>query len=397
MCLNPIRIPNPVIPKEFRPSIGRLDHDLKGSLDHIIQIASNRVKNELLFNIRDYIRLDVNGFKKSDEWRYSPFMFVPCRKCVECARSNASQWRFRLSEESKNYSSSANHLFATFTFDNFHYSENDYSFVGRFIRDMHDKMYSRFGRRIKHWYITEKGSKKGRLHLHGIIYDFPSIYIPVNTKYEYRFVKYEGKYRKYCHYKDFTEVKYTYEPGYKKLDMFELKSYFEEYFWQYGFTFFGYVNEKTFNYVGKYITKFEDYTDSYRPRVYSSPGIGRSDERIIADKLSTLSLSSGNFLFSTGSRVTILPKYYRDRIRKFINVTTYYRCMDRTIQAFGLSYRFDGKNYDSFQAMQRAKYRRYQEDVRKYPDMYKNYENTKLQTITLTEKQIYGFVTSIPH
>lgn len=385
MCLNPLLIPNPTYPKLCYPT-------LSSSVEDRIKIGLNRLKYELNFTILDLIRFEKCGYRSSDAWRYAPFLHVPCRRCVECYRSTASQWRFRLSEESRNYSSSSNHLFVTLTFSDRFYDPNSPTMLSSAIKSMHDKMYNKFGRRIKHWYCSEKGSARGRIHLHGILYDFPDIYLPIDTPFEIRKAFTDGRWVKYKHYADFTNVKYRPFVGYVQLDRFELKGYFESIFWLYGFTFFGHVNEKTFNYVTKYITKFEDISADYKPQIFSSPAIGKSENRIIVDKLKTLSLSSGDFLISNGSNVSILPKYYRDRIRKYITNATYYRALDRTMLAFGKRYKFDGVEYSYFVDYDRAKRVRYLEDVKHFPDMYKTYKNNNLNTIFLTE---YGVVTSI--
>lgn len=395
MCLNPLRIVNPSsdLDLSFPSSIDDVDYHAK-----VIKGFSNRLKKELNILALDAIRYEKYGYKKSDSWRYSSHLYVPCRRCVECLKQSANQWRFRLAEESKNYDSSANHLFVTLTFSDEVYDDTNMRFVSECIKSLHDKLYNRFGVRFKHWYVTERG-KKGRLHLHGLLYDFPSVYLPLDSKYEYRKVrvKVDGSYvyKKYKHFLDYSKVRYSLVPGYFCLDRFELKGFFEEYYWPYGYTFFGYVNEKTFNYVTKYITKYEDYNFEYRPKIFASPGIGRSSHRIILDKLSTLSLVSGDFLISCGSYVTVLPQYYRRILRKYISNPVYYRCMDRTLQAFGSCYRFDGKNYDSFEDMCKAKDARYAEDCRRFPDLLKSYKRNSNLTLTFKNFTEYGIATSI--
>ena len=97
MCLNPLRIPNPSIPQDF--SLPQFSSDT--SLEKFLKGAFNMLKNEFNFSVLDSIRFERNGYKKSDSWRYSSHIYVPCRRCTECVRSQASQWRFRLAEESR--------------------------------------------------------------------------------------------------------------------------------------------------------------------------------------------------------------------------------------------------------------------------------------------------------
>ena len=83
------------------------------------------------------------------------------------------------------------------------------------------------GKSVKHWFITELGHEKTeRLHLHGIVWGLGN--------------------------------------GKKITDN-----------WKYGITFTGYfVNEKTINYITKYILKIDEKHPKFRGKVLCSAGIG---------------------------------------------------------------------------------------------------------------------------
>ena len=88
----------------------------------------------------------------------------------------------------------------------------------------HDKQ---TGKSVKHWFITELGHEKTeRLHLHGIVWGLGN--------------------------------------GKKETDN-----------WKYGITFTGYfVNEKTINYITKYMLKIDEKHPKFRGKVLCSAGIG---------------------------------------------------------------------------------------------------------------------------
>lgn len=332
MCLYPIKIPNPMFVKH------------SGEL-------SPHYDTRLLE--KEFSELEIKGFKHKDLSRYDTHIVVPCRKCHECLRSEAQQWRFRLEQESKKYSPSSRHIFVTLTFNDRYYDYNNPTDISRYLREFSDTLYLRFGRRLRHWYVTELGEKNHRLHLHGIIYDFPRI---TENGYDLK-----GK---------------------------PLNLWFEKNLWKFGFVWIGYVDNRTFNYVTKYITKPQKTDWYHKPRVYCSPRLGNDDD-LVLDKLKSLSLSTGDFLFAKNGKSRFLPKYYRNQLRKYLSSAEYYRCLDRSMSQLGTKYVVLGRRYDNYSqyvyALQRAR------------QMYENAFAERVKTQIKKQKSIldYGYTSPV--
>lgn len=184
------------------------------------------------------------------------YITFPCGKCFECRKRYSSDWRFRLHQEFLHSSSKRFH-FVTLTFSNewldklrYGYftdrgnwidgvgdvSDNDLATVA--VRRFLERYRKKYKVSLRHFFITELGGLNGRIHLHGIIIDCKCGHWSKSGKY------------------------------YADLDTFNS-------IWQYGFTWFGWCNSKTINYVTKYITKFDEYNPEFRPIVLVSPGFGK--------------------------------------------------------------------------------------------------------------------------
>jgi hypothetical protein len=169
-------------------------------------------------------------------------LYVPvgCGKCIECMKQRKREWQIRLHEEIRHDNTGK---FVTLTFSD--EALNDlYSLP--FIRDINDNYLKdnevatvavrRFLERwrkdnkksVKHWLVTELGhTNTERIHLHGLL---------------------------------FTDKDEEYIS--KK--------------WSYGFIFVGhFVNEKTINYIVKYINKQDFEHKNYKPKILTSRGIGK--------------------------------------------------------------------------------------------------------------------------
>ena len=96
------------------------------------------------------------------------------------------------------------------------------------LRRFLERWRKRYKVSVRHWLITELGhTSTERIHLHGIIFtDKPSMI---------------------------------------------------EHIWSYGYVYLGdYVNEKTINYIIKYVTKIDKDHKGYKPKIFTSSGIGKS-------------------------------------------------------------------------------------------------------------------------
>lgn len=164
---------------------------------------------------------------------------VACQKCMECRTAKAREWRVRLTEEIRTHNKA---YFVTWTFsdealeDIYTANERAHHLTGYdldnelatyAVRHYLENWRSKHKKSVKHWIITELGQKATeRIHLHGLI---------------------------------FTDI--------DKQEIIDR--------WTYGHVFIGdYVNEKTINYITKYVSKADQLHKEYKPKIFASPGLG---------------------------------------------------------------------------------------------------------------------------
>lgn len=162
---------------------------------------------------------------------------VGCGKCIECRKAKAREWRIRLLEEIKGNKTKS--YFVTLTFNNESWKElaeeikglegyeldNEIAKIG--IQKFTNRWKKEFKNRPRRWFITELGENNTeRIHVHGIVW-----------------------------------TEHGSETITKK--------------WKYGNTYIGeYVNEKTINYIVKYLHKTDMKHKEYIPKIFTSNGIG---------------------------------------------------------------------------------------------------------------------------
>lgn len=202
-------------------------------------------------------------------------LFVPigCGVCIECCRKKMREWQTRLNEEIRE---NPQCYFVTLTFSEENLdklckekkqSESNYIAsvaVRRFLERYRKKNKKSF----KHWLITELGQEEERterIHLHGIIWG----------------------------------------------DIKEIKQH-----WKYGIFDIGdYCNEKTINYIIKYITKIDTKHKGFKPQIFCSKGIG--NQYLIKNKFHNNKYipneTNETYRLKNGNK-TSLPIYYRNYI-----------------------------------------------------------------------------------
>ena len=171
---------------------------------------------------------------------------IKCGLCMECAAARSAEWKSRLLEEVKHQKQKGN--FVTFTFSNESYTElreeaikknpelKGYDLDNQIATIAIHKWRERWRKHNKksprHWFITELGhGETEHLHLHGLVW--------------------------------------TDTPG--EIDKR----------WGYGWCTLGdgksrnYVNDQTIGYITKYITKLDPQHKYYKPKILTSPGIGK--------------------------------------------------------------------------------------------------------------------------
>ena len=159
---------------------------------------------------------------------------VGCGNCIECRKQKARSWQVRLLEDIK---VNTECVFVTLTFDNHNLNNllKDVSKTGDIIdndvctlavRRFLERWRWEFKKSVRHWLITELGHNgTERVHLHGLIFS-----------------------------KDIKAI---------------------ERIWKYGWVYFGsYVNERTVNYIIKYVTKVDLRNRNFKAKILCSKGIG---------------------------------------------------------------------------------------------------------------------------
>jgi len=210
---------------------------------------------------------------KDERTRYIP---VGCGKCIECLKKKAQGWKIRLNEEIR-YNNKATFVTLTFNENSLQKLKNELTGIPNnkieneiatlAVRRFLERWRKKYKISIKHWLITEKGHKNTeRIHLHGIIWS---------------------------------------------LDKIEIEK-----IWSYGWIFSGeYVNEKTINYIMKYVTKIDLQHKWFVGKVLTSPGMGKQYINREDSKKNVYRKIETNELYTTrtGAKMPI-PIYYRNKI-----------------------------------------------------------------------------------
>ena len=213
---------------------------------------------------------------------------IPCGRCIECCKAKAREWQVRLSEEIKDWEYM---YFVTFTFSPeglreilFKYGIQECNAAAAHAlrrsleRYRKDKKCS-----YRHWFITELGHEgTERIHMHGIIF--------MKEKQDFELIERKG---------DGWMAKWKY--------------------WKYGHIFVGdYVNQKSVNYVVKYMHKIDSDHKNFVGQVLCSPGIGhRWIEHLIETGEHSYTYkpraTKDFYRLNNGSKVK-LPKYYGNKL-----------------------------------------------------------------------------------
>lgn len=197
---------------------------------------------------------------------------VGCGNCIECRKQIAQEWRVRLHEEIKEHKYK---YFVTLTFSPEALKKlcDDYNIevcngiATKAVRLFLERVRKQTKKSLKHWLITELGQEESeRIHLHGII---------------------------------FSE--------------YEITNDWLNKMWQYGITDTGqYCNERTINYIIKYVYKIDTIHKNYKPVVLCSKGIGASYiQKGKSKHVWNAENTRDYYTLPNGQRVS-LPIYYRN-------------------------------------------------------------------------------------
>lgn len=229
------------------------------------------------------------------------YLEVPCGTCPECRRRYSSDWRTRLFYELE---SSDNCIFVTLTFDDKCLPDlTDSRTISGMVRKLFFSYRWKYRSNYKldhpeserapvprHFFITERGAKKGRLHLHGFIFD-SYLFTPPT---------------------DYDRLHPVYPRGSKKpvyINRESTRRLAE--IWPYGFVSVSLeTTPKSITYATKYITKIHPY-DTYKPRVFCSPGIGKTGILPYLGGIRRDLFAHRTPLIPSGRRMVPAPRYFR--------------------------------------------------------------------------------------
>jgi len=205
---------------------------------------------------------------------------IGCGKCMECRNKAKREWQVRLQEEIARDKSGQ---FITLSFsdeelvkleeevqkqiEGIEGYDLDNAVATLAMRRFLERWRKKYKKSVKHWTVTELGQKSTeRIHIHGILW--------TNNKQAIRDI------------------------------------------WQYGNVYIGdYVNGATGNYIVKYIHKQDLIHPNYKPKVLTSPGIGKGYIKSEWRKQNDFKGDKTREYYTTSQGHKIaLPKYYRNKI-----------------------------------------------------------------------------------
>ncbi len=209
-------------------------------------------------------RLKSGHEEYKDERIDTPMIAVPCGRCVECRRKRRSEWRTRLVHEF-DLGKHKTCWFVTLTFSDKYYNrfkDNPRLAIRLFL----ERWRKKFGKSLRHWFITELGGLNGRLHFHGLVFDAR------------------------C---DFNYLRKAWEYGYVWIQEAE--------------------SSAVCSYMVKYITKDDDTQHDYKPLIFCSPGIGSPYLTPQSYRFHHSTEFGVFFIYNNGFKCG-LPRYYKTKL-----------------------------------------------------------------------------------
>jgi len=201
---------------------------------------------------------------------------VGCGNCMECRKKKSREWQVRLTEEIRE---NTNGKFITFSFSDEslselkaliepkNYYEDCNAIATKAVRRFLERWRKKYKKSCRHWIVTELGGQTDRIHLHGIMFTNEST-------------------------ETISEI------------------------WKYGHVYVGdYVNEKTVNYIVKYIYKTDEKHKGYKTKILTSAGIGSGYLKRPDAARNKYKTSKTNEVYRTRTGLKLgMPKYYRNHI-----------------------------------------------------------------------------------
>lgn len=242
------------------------------------------------------------------------YLLIPCGVCVNCRKKRSSEWRFRMLKEyeygclsTKGYRA----FFVTLTFDEDHLPDNikaddlnERSVVARYIKRFRDNYRKRRlsdGLKrgpLRYAFFTELGDKKGRLHLHGILFN-PIFDTPITSETFKSYVDVIGK--RHFIDKDGSHAALTEE----------LQRY-----WKNGNVWIDVCTPSTINYIVKYLRKPSAFDPLYKPLSFVSNGLGKAyvDDPLTMSQVRNADGSPRYVVYQSDGIPVALPRYYTEKL-----------------------------------------------------------------------------------
>lgn len=238
-------------------------------------------------------------------------LYVPigCQRCMECKKQKAREWTVRLQEDIRE---NKNGKFITLTLSNESYTQlnkeipdkiikttkkwdgtehhkeiiingykRDNAIATLSIRRFLERWRKQHKKSIRHWLCTELGHNgTENIHMHGIIWT-DKTYDEIEDKWQYGFIWP----RKNINKRGLLIRQDTY------------------------------VNDRTINYITKYIYKTDDEHTTYNSKILSSNGIGNNYTKRFDSRNNIFKGKDTNETYKTrnGQKIA-LPIYYRNKI-----------------------------------------------------------------------------------
>ncbi len=216
---------------------------------------------------------------------------VGCGKCIECKKQKARAWQVRLHEEIRHDNKGK---FVTLTFSDESIKklsenitgvtgynlDNEIATIG--TRRFLERWRKKYKKSVKHWFITELGGNgTENIHIHGIIWTNEIEEISKIWKYGIVTI---------------GERKYNNGIAMNNSSL-------------------GYVNEKTINYIIKYVNKPDEKHPNYNSKILTSAGIGNKYLDRIDSKQNKYKGTKTDETYKTRQGIKLnMPIYYRNKI-----------------------------------------------------------------------------------
>lgn len=226
-----------------------------------------------------------------DRVKYVP---IGCQNCMECRKQKAREWQVRILEDIKTHK---NGKFITLTINNEQYAKlaeesqqegynRDNEIITLAIRRWLERWRKKHKRSVRHWLTTELGHQgTNNIHVHGIVWTDQNIQEIENT-WEYGFV-WKGKKHHQVNKNGQLITHYT-----------------------------NYVSPATVTYITKYVTKIDKEHTGYKPKIFTSPGIGHRYTTHNHDSKQNKfngKQTVETYRTSTGHKIA-LPIYWRNKV-----------------------------------------------------------------------------------